>query len=139
MTTMQDTYDTTGGVPHITLASGEPLTIRDNSTPIGDVFILEDNSGSDFFAVSATDMDVGPAGRRLLRPRWPDSTGRMGIEAFPDDFSITTATGTNNSLFYTDTNVATDRSYDADSTTVDELADVLGTLITDLQALGLIG
>ena len=39
---------------------------------------------------------------------------------------------------YTPTNVTTDRSYDANSTTVDELADVLGTLIADLQSLGLV-
>lgn len=35
---------------------------------------------------------------------------------------------------YTPTNVVTDRSYDANSTSVAELADVLGTLIADLQA-----
>lgn len=40
---------------------------------------------------------------------------------------------------YTPTNVTTDRSYDANSTTLDEIADVLGTLIADLQSLGLIG
>jgi hypothetical protein len=40
---------------------------------------------------------------------------------------------------YTPTNVTTDRSYDANATTVAELADVLGTLISDLKALGLIG
>lgn len=40
---------------------------------------------------------------------------------------------------YTPTNVTTDRSYDANSTTVTELADVLGTLIADLQSLGLVG
>jgi hypothetical protein len=39
---------------------------------------------------------------------------------------------------YTPTNVTTDRSYDADSTTTAELADVLGTLIADLQSIGLI-
>lgn len=39
---------------------------------------------------------------------------------------------------YTPTNVTTDRSYDANSTTVDELADVLGTLIADLQAYGVL-
>ena len=39
---------------------------------------------------------------------------------------------------YTPTNVTTDRSYDANATTVDELADVLGTLIADLQSLGLV-
>ncbi len=43
------------------------------------------------------------------------------------------------SAAYTPTNVSNDRSYDADSTTVDELADVLGTLISDLQATGIIG
>jgi len=37
------------------------------------------------------------------------------------------------------TNVTTDRSYDADATTVDELADVLGTLIKYLISLGLLG
>lgn len=40
---------------------------------------------------------------------------------------------------YSPSNVTTDRSYDANSTTVDELADVLGTLIADLQLTGIIG
>jgi len=39
---------------------------------------------------------------------------------------------------YTPTNVTPDRAYDANATSVDELADVLGTLIADLQLLGLI-
>jgi hypothetical protein len=39
---------------------------------------------------------------------------------------------------YTPTNVTPDRAYDADATTVAELADVVGTLIADLQALGLV-
>lgn len=40
---------------------------------------------------------------------------------------------------YTPTNVTTDRSYDANATTLDEVADVLGTLIADLQAKGILG
>jgi len=40
---------------------------------------------------------------------------------------------------YTLTNVTTDRSYDANATTIDELADALGTLIADLQARGMVG
>jgi hypothetical protein len=40
---------------------------------------------------------------------------------------------------YTPTNVTPDRSYDADTVVVAELADVVGTLIADLQAAGLIG
>ena len=40
---------------------------------------------------------------------------------------------------YTPTNVSTDRSYDANATSIHELADVLGTLIADLQSTGFIG
>lgn len=36
-------------------------------------------------------------------------------------------------------NLTPDQSYDADSTTTDELADVLGTLINTLKAKGIIG
>jgi len=39
---------------------------------------------------------------------------------------------------YTVANAAADRSFDADATTIDELADVLGTLITDLITGGLL-
>jgi hypothetical protein len=39
---------------------------------------------------------------------------------------------------YSPSNVTPDRVYDADSTTLDEVADVLGTLISDLQGLGLV-
>lgn len=39
---------------------------------------------------------------------------------------------------YTPTNVTTVRSYDADSTSVEELADVIGTLIADLKTYGLL-
>jgi hypothetical protein len=39
---------------------------------------------------------------------------------------------------YTESNVTTDRTYDANSTTIDELADVLGSLIADLRAKGLV-
>ncbi len=34
---------------------------------------------------------------------------------------------------YTTTNVTTDRAFDADTVTLTELADILGTLISDLQ------
>jgi hypothetical protein len=38
---------------------------------------------------------------------------------------------------YTPSNVSADRSFDANATTLDELADVVGTIIADLQAVGL--
>lgn len=43
------------------------------------------------------------------------------------------------SAAYTPTNVTTDRTFDANATTIDELADVLATLIADLQAQRLLG
>jgi hypothetical protein len=49
------------------------------------------------------------------------------------------ATAVAQSAAYTPTNVVTDRAYDADATSIAELADVVGTLIADLQATGLIG
>lgn len=39
---------------------------------------------------------------------------------------------------YTALNVTTDRAYDANATTVDELADVVGTIIADLQGKGIL-
>lgn len=49
------------------------------------------------------------------------------------------ATPTARTSAYTPTNVTADRGYDADATTLDELADVVGTLIADLQLFGLLG
>lgn len=40
---------------------------------------------------------------------------------------------------YTPSNVTTDRSFDANATSIDELADVLGSVIADLQSTGLLG
>lgn len=40
---------------------------------------------------------------------------------------------------YTPTNVTIDRTYDADATSTAELADILGTLIADLQSKKVIG
>lgn len=45
---------------------------------------------------------------------------------------------TNAGSAYSTSNVTTDRTYDANSTTLDELADILGTLIADLKLTGLI-
>lgn len=39
---------------------------------------------------------------------------------------------------YTVTNLTTDRTYDADTVAVAELADIVGTLIADLRAQGIV-
>jgi hypothetical protein len=86
-------------------------------------------------------------------------TSSIGNVTFADNRTIlvgtgtglTFATGTNQKLgfygatpivqsaAYTTSNVSTDRSFDANSTTLDELSDVVGTLIADLRALGILG
>lgn len=43
------------------------------------------------------------------------------------------------SAAYTPSNVTTDRTYDANATSLDEIADILGTLIADLKLTGIIG
>ncbi len=50
------------------------------------------------------------------------------------DYDIITSSPT-----YTPTNVNTDRAFDADSTSTEELADVIGTIIADLQAKNVFG
>lgn len=69
---------------------------------------------------------------------WFDGTYLRGKNSAPsssgDGGRIVLGTGQT----YTPTNVTTDRSYDADATTINELADVLGTLIADLQTSGVI-
>ena len=49
------------------------------------------------------------------------------------------ATAVPQTAAYDITNVTTDRAYDADLVLITELADVVGTLIADLQAFGLLG
>jgi hypothetical protein len=73
---------------------------------------------------ATTVFDVNGSHTNILDTQGATISGQL--------FKITTP-GT-----YTPTNVVTDRAFNANSTTTDELADVLGTLIADLQTLGLI-
>jgi len=71
------------------------------------------------------------ATRELLRMRANGSAGAIG---FFGATPVARQTG-----YTTFANLTTDRTLDANSTSLDELADVVGTLIEDLKALGLIG
>jgi hypothetical protein len=63
-------------------------------------------------------------------------TGRIRVDATGIGFFNVTPVA--RPAAYTPTNVTPDRSYDADTVVVAELADVVGTLIADLQAYGLL-
>jgi hypothetical protein len=88
--TMQDTYDATGVTQpkiEVTAANGA-ITFRDAAISIGDVFILEDNAGVDFFNVAPLKLDFGIATQRLFSSqRVVDGFGTT--EAYPDDFTRT--------------------------------------------------
>lgn len=63
-------------------------------------------------------------------------TTQTGLE-FDPDTGVAVNGGTPTAPpTYSVTNVSTDRAYDANSTTLDEIADVLGTLIADLTLVG---
>ena len=90
------------------------------------------------------DPDVVGSGRVLIGATGDDDMLLTNIEidgALNHDGSTIGFFGTTpaaQAAAYTVTNVSTDRSYDANSTTVDELADILGTLIADLKTYGLL-
>jgi hypothetical protein len=77
-----------------------------------DLFVVKENGGT-----------------KLFEARESGGVNQLGF------FGVTPAARPST---YTASNVTTDRSYDANATTLDEVADVLGTLISDLQSLGLI-
>lgn len=85
------------------------------------------SGGTEFLIGSATDVLVG------------STTGNVTIAQSGGKVGFYGVTPVSRSATYTASNVSTDRSFDANSTSLDELADVLGTLITDLKAVGIIG
>jgi len=93
---------------------------------------LAETDVQDFVSINPTSADIDF--------RVQGDTGRViDVDAAIDGLGFYGATPVAKSATYTPTNVTTDRSYDADSTSIDEVADVLGTLIADLKAVGIIG
>ena len=65
-------------------------------------------------------------------------TKNDNIIYFQDGAGVEHSLAYNSGETYTTSNVSTDRAIDADSTTVDEIADVLSTLIEDLKTAGIL-
>lgn len=106
------------------LAHGQIVTLqqKDNSRDItvkhntGNL-LLKNNSD---FAMTSTNCQI--------TLRWNSILGKWLEVSRKYDTSVT----------YSESNVTADRTFDADSTTLDEVADVLGTLISDLRAQGIV-
>lgn len=101
----------------ISIAAGVDCHVADNSTVASVTASISENGASSATTVVHNRFDgtttVNGTGSVLIKPT--------------------------KSSAYTPTNVTTDRAYDANSTDVAELADVLGTLIADLKSNGIIG
>jgi hypothetical protein len=118
-----------------TTADTSPVVNIDNRSAGKSLFI--NNNGTEKFSVDK-DGNVLAAGD-ITVPDEAYGSGWNGSLEVPTKNAvydkIQTLLG---STAYTPTNVTTDRSYDANSTSIDEIADVLGTLIADLQSKGII-
>jgi hypothetical protein len=128
--------DTTGGAwtfyttPTGTVGSAAPLT---NVVTIGNTGIVTINASStataDFYSKTdnydAIFVDASNESIVIMS----NAAGMVGFFG---------ATAVVRPSAYTLSNVAADRAFDAHSTTLDEIADVLGTVINDLKALGLV-
>ena len=90
------------------------ITFRTLNSPFGDIRLFPNNT----------------TGTVLLGPM-----ERLEIVSFGSGNYRINPTATISQLFSA-TNVTTDRSFDADTVTVAELADIVGTLLADLKAIG---
>jgi hypothetical protein len=117
-------------------ANRRPTT--EHSNPTLYVYAAGTSNANDFVRTShdATDGYV-EAGRGQLRIKAPSSTGG-GVRIDSSWYGINTAPTAVQTGYTTFTNLTTDRTCDADATSVAELADILGTLIVDLKAKGII-
>jgi hypothetical protein len=127
--------DTTAPSHILELAAGSttvaPLKLTSGTSLTTAVAGVVEFTTDDFFATITTGAArkafVLDDGARLTSGKIPIATtnGRLV------DLTASSA--------YTPSNVTTDRSYDANATTLDELADIVGTMIADLQAKGILG
>jgi hypothetical protein len=90
-----------------------------NAANLADIEMIRVNTSDEVAVATAAGTDV----------QLGNATGKIGF------FATTPVVRT---AAYTPTNVTPDRSYNADSTSTAELADVLGTVIADLQSYGLL-
>lgn len=133
----------TGNLLDIVPAADEDTGVKSRNT-IGGVFVYVQNATGTALirqtsaAGTSEDTWISLARHGAVTINYDNSarlaTTSTGVAVTGTTIALSSKPGT-----YTPTNVVADRSYDADATTTAELADVLGTLIADLQTIGLIG
>jgi hypothetical protein len=106
------------GVSVVFVISGED---DNTTTPLARVALGQDTNTSPALVVNGANLEVRKAGAG-------GALTEFSAKKFHPDTAQT----------YTATNVTTDRAFDANSTTLDEIADVVGTLLADLKTIGLV-
>ena len=115
--TILDIIDASGALGINTTNPGRKIDILDTSDPQLRLTHTDNSVYTDFQTTSDGGLRISPSGNKL---------GFFGV------------TPAARPATYTTSNVTTDRIYNADATTLDEIADVLGTLINDLKSYGLL-
>lgn len=137
-----------GGVRQTHAGGNVALSGGDATRPRVDLIIFDDSANA-LAAVEGTPTTEAtvPGTPRPPAPDLPDPNDILLAKVYvpAQATAILAANVFNRRVFlqratqtYTPTNVTTDRSYDADTVVVAELADVVGTLIADLQAMGML-
>lgn len=85
----------------------------------------------------AGDIELGDGTLRTMRPN-TDEKINLGSASYRFNEVYLVSLKPETAPTYTPANVTTDRAFDADTVTIAKLADVFGTLIADLQSLGVL-
>ncbi len=113
----------------ISLASGIAASLHLGDVSTDQLRISYEDTNSTGSIVTSKQLSIRASGTGGLRLQTL-STDKLGFFG---------AAPVVQSAAYSVTNLTTDRSYDADSTSLAEVSDVLGTLLSDLVKLGIIG
>jgi hypothetical protein len=136
---------TLGGRGVLSASAADSSYVSDQSSNTTELNILGDPAGGGSFDgnIRATFLDTDsnwetaitsvPTRSLLLDPSSEELRALRGANVtLPDGLTVGGQIDINQSNTYSISNRTTDYSYDADNTTVDELADVLGQVINDL-------
>lgn len=129
--------DGTAALPALTWTSDPDTGIH----RVGANQMSFDANGLSRMQISATSTVVNPANLASgdFQIHGDTVSNLFQTDASADALSFFNATPVAQSTGWSVTNETTDKSFDADATTVDELADVLGTLIETLKTYGILG
>ncbi len=114
--------------------SARRLEILDSSASQFRLTQLANTNYVDFLANASGDLTITPSGSKVLMAKALEVDGAFDHDG--STFGVFGVTPASRVPAYTVTNAITDRSFDADNTTIAELADVVATIINDLKTYG---